>query len=48
VSTVEALWKHSQRENIAVVETERGDESSLKFVITLSLKSSRVASDGQH
>jgi len=47
VSTVEALWEQWQRDNIVVVEKERGDKlSSLKFFIVLSLESSRMAADG--
>lgn len=46
VSTAEALWERWQRENIAVVEKEKGDKlSSLEFSIALSLESGRMASD---
>jgi len=47
VSTVEALWERWWRDNIVVVEKERGDKlSGLKFFIVLSLESSRMAVDG--
>ena len=46
VSTAEALWERWQRENIAVVEKEKGDKlSSLECSIALSLESGRMASD---
>jgi hypothetical protein len=46
VSTAETLWERWQKENIALLEKEKGDKlASLEFSITLSLKSSRMASD---
>jgi hypothetical protein len=47
VSTAEALWERWQRENIAVVEREKGGDklSSLEFSIALSLESGRMATD---
>jgi tetratricopeptide (TPR) repeat protein len=46
VSTAEALWERWQKENIAVVEKEKGDKlSSLEFSIALSLESGRMATD---
>ena len=46
VSTAEALWERWQRENIAVVEREKGDKlSSLECSIALSLESGRMATD---
>jgi len=46
VSTAEALWERWQKENIAVVEKEKGDKfSSLDFSIALSLESGRMATD---
>ena len=46
VSTAEALWERWQKENIAVVEMEKGDKlSSLEFSIALSLESGRMATD---
>jgi tetratricopeptide (TPR) repeat protein len=46
VSTAEALWDRWQKENIAVVEKEKGDKSSsLEFSIALSLESGRMATD---
>ncbi|KAH9034089.1 P-loop containing nucleoside triphosphate hydrolase protein, partial [Lactarius pseudohatsudake] len=47
VSTAETLWERWQKENIALVEKEKGDKlSSLEFSIELSLESSRMAADG--
>ena len=46
VSTAEMLWERWQKENIAVVEKEKGDKfSSLDFSIALSLESGRMATD---
>ena len=46
VSTAETLWERWQKENIAVVEKEKGDKfSSLDFSIALSLESGRMAAD---
>jgi tetratricopeptide (TPR) repeat protein len=47
VATAEALWERWQRENIAVVEREKGGDklSSLEFSIALSLESGRMATD---
>ena len=46
VSTTETLWERWQKENIAVVEKEKGDKfSSLDFSIALSLDSGRMAAD---
>ncbi|KAI0295136.1 hypothetical protein B0F90DRAFT_1927674 [Multifurca ochricompacta] len=46
VSTAEMLWERWQKENIAVVEKEKGDKlSSLEFSIALSLESGRMAAD---
>ncbi len=46
VSTAETLWERWQKENIAVVEKEKGDKlSSLDFSIALSLESGRMATD---
>lgn len=46
VSTTETLWERWQKENIAVVEKEKGDKfSSLDFSIALSLESGRMATD---
>ena len=46
MSTAEALWERWQRENIAVVEREKGDKlSSLECSIALSLESGRMATD---
>jgi hypothetical protein len=47
VSTAEAIWERWQRENIAVVEREKGGDklSSLEFSIALSLESGRMATD---
>ncbi|KAH9034092.1 hypothetical protein EDB85DRAFT_1033912 [Lactarius pseudohatsudake] len=47
VSTAETLWERWQKENIALVEKEKGDKlSSLEFSVELSLESSRMAADG--
>ena len=46
VSTAETLWERWQKENIAVVEKEKGDKlSSLEFSIALSLENGRMATD---
>jgi tetratricopeptide (TPR) repeat protein len=46
VSTAEMLWERWKKENIAVVEKEKGDKlSSLDFSIALSLESGRMATD---
>jgi tetratricopeptide (TPR) repeat protein len=46
VSTAETLWERWQKENIGVVEKEKGDKfSSLDFSIALSLESGRMATD---
>ena len=46
VSTAETLWKRWQRENIALLEKEKGDKlASLEFSIGLSLESGRMAAD---
>ena len=47
VSTAETLWERWQKENIALVEKEKGDKlASLEFSIALSLESGRMAADG--
>ena len=47
VSTAETLWDRWQKENIALVEKEKGDKlTSLEFSISLSFKSNRMAADG--
>ncbi len=47
VSTAETLWERWQKENISLVEKEKGDKlASLEFSIALSLDSSRMAADG--
>ncbi|KAI9461895.1 hypothetical protein BJY52DRAFT_163673 [Lactarius psammicola] len=47
VSTAETLWERWQKEDIALVEKEKGDKlASLEFSIALSLESSRMAADG--
>ena len=46
VSTAEMLWERWKKENIAVVEKEKGDKlSSLDFSIALSLECGRMATD---
>jgi tetratricopeptide (TPR) repeat protein len=46
VSTTETLWERWKKENIAVVEKEKGDKfSSLDFSIALSLENGRMATD---
>ena len=46
VSTAETLWERWQKENIALVEKEKGDKlASLEFSIALSLESGRMAAD---
>ena len=46
VSTAETLWERWQKQNIALLEKERGDKlASLEFSISLSLKSNRMAAD---
>jgi tetratricopeptide (TPR) repeat protein len=46
VSAAETLWERWQKENIAVVEKEKGDKlSSLDFSIALSLESGRMVAD---
>ena len=46
VSTAETLWDRWQKENIALVEKEKGDKSaSLEFSIALSLECGRMAAD---
>ena len=47
VSTAETLWERWQKENIALIEKEKGDKlASLEFSISLSFKSNRMAADG--
>ena len=47
VSTAETLWERWQKENISLVEKEKGDKlTSLEFSIALSLRSNRMAADG--
>jgi hypothetical protein len=47
VSTAETLWERWQKENIALLEKEKGDKlASLEFSITLSLQSNRMATSG--
>jgi hypothetical protein len=47
VSTAETPWDRWQKENIALVEKEKGDKlASLEFSISLSFESNRMASDG--
>ena len=49
VPTVKALWERGQRDNIAVVEKERGDKlSGLEFLIMLSLESGWMGSTSVH
>ncbi|KAN0137756.1 P-loop containing nucleoside triphosphate hydrolase protein, partial [Lactarius tabidus] len=46
VSTAETLWERWQKENITLLEKEKGDKlASLEFSITLSLKSRRMTAD---
>jgi tetratricopeptide (TPR) repeat protein len=46
VTTAETLWDRWQKENIALVEKEKGDKlASLEFSIALSLESGRMAAD---
>ena len=46
VATAETLWERWQKENIAVVEKEKGNkQASLDFSIALSLESGRMATD---
>ena len=46
VSTAETLWERWQKEDIALVEKEKGDKlSSLEFSIALSLESGRMTAD---
>ena len=47
VSTAETLWERWQKENIALIEKEKGDKlESLEFSISRSFKSNRMAADG--
>ena len=47
VSSAETLWERWQKENIALVEKEKGNKlASLEFSIALSIKSNRMATDG--
>ena len=47
VSTAETLWDRWQKENIALIEKEKGDKlASLEFSISLSFNSNRMAADG--
>jgi hypothetical protein len=44
--TAETLWERWQKENIALLEKEKGDKlTSLEFSISLSLKSSRMTAN---
>ncbi|KAF8257964.1 hypothetical protein EI94DRAFT_1835290 [Lactarius quietus] len=46
VSAAETLWERWQKENIALLEREKGDKmTSLEFSIALSLESGRMAAD---
>ena len=45
VSTAETLWERWQKENVVVVEKEKGNKSSLDFSIALSLENGRVATN---
>jgi tetratricopeptide (TPR) repeat protein len=47
VSTAETLWERWEKENIAIVEKEKGDKlASLEFSIALSLECGRMTADG--
>ena len=47
VSTAETLWDRWQKENIALIEKEKGGKlASLEFSVSLSFKSNRMAADG--